>query len=120
MHHHYNSRGGVDATLDAQYAAELLSKCRAGNDTEVEMVPGSSTTFDADYYDLVARRRGLFHSDAALLEDNVTRGYVYSRIKSPESSFFADFGGAMVKMGKVGVLTDRAGEIRNNCALVNH
>ncbi|XP_009392735.2 peroxidase 56 [Musa acuminata AAA Group] len=115
----YHGKGGIDPTLDPHYAIKLISKCRPSNGTTTEMVPGSSTTFDTKYYELVAKRRGLFHSDAALLHDKVTRDYVFSRLKSPESSFFADFGSAMVKMGKVGVLTGKAGEIRKNCALVN-
>ncbi|XP_074562972.1 peroxidase 27-like isoform X1 [Curcuma longa] len=120
LHHHYDGRGLSDATLDANYKVELLRLCRAGNDTVVEMVPGSSTTFDAEYYGLVSKQKGLFHSDEALLEDEVTRGYVYSRKQLPESIFFADFGVSMVKMGRAGVLTGSSGEIRKNCALVNH
>ncbi|WOL18100.1 peroxidase 56-like [Canna indica] len=120
LHHHYNGRGGADPTVHPRYAVELLEKCRPGNSTVVEMVPGSSTTFDTKYYELVARRRGLFHSDAALMEDEVTRGYVYSSLKLPASSFFVDFGESMIKMGKAGVLTGKSGEIRKNCALVNH
>ncbi|KAJ8497572.1 hypothetical protein OPV22_008124 [Ensete ventricosum] len=115
----YRGKGGIDPTLDPHYAVKLISKCRPGNDTTTEMVPGSSTTFDTEYYELVVKRRGLFHSDAALLHDKVTRDYVFSRLKSPEPSFFADFGSAMVKMGKVGVLTGKAGVVRKNCALVN-
>lgn len=120
LHHHYDGRGGSDATLDANYKVELLRQCRAGNNTVVEMVAGSSTTFDTEYYGLVSKQRGLFHSDEALLEDEVTRGYVYSRKRLPELIFFADFGVSMVKMGRAGVVTGSSGEIRKKCGLVNH
>ncbi|CAL9055889.1 unnamed protein product [Musa banksii] len=116
----YKGKGDIDPTLDPNYAMELRNKCSPGINTVVEMVPGSSTSFDTKYYDLVGKRKGLFRSDEALLQDKRTRDYVYSRLHAPESSFFYDFGKSMMKMGKVGVLTGNAGEIRRNCALVNH
>ncbi|THU50730.1 hypothetical protein C4D60_Mb06t23400 [Musa balbisiana] len=116
----YKGKGDIDPTLDPNFAMELRNKCSPGINTVVEMVPGSSTSFDTKYYDLVAKRKGLFRSDEALLQDKRTRDYVYSRLHAPESSFFYDFGKSMMKMGKVGVLTGNTGEIRRNCALVNH
>jgi peroxidase len=83
------------------------------------MVPGSSETFDTAYYGLVTRRRGLFHSDEALLRNGVTRGLVYRYRDSPEATFLRDFGVSMVNMGRVGVLTGTQGQIRKRCALVN-
>ncbi|RVW25515.1 Peroxidase 27 [Vitis vinifera] len=49
---------------------------RLYNFTGKEMDPGSFKTFDGDYYTMVAKRRGLFQSDAALLDDVQTRKYV--------------------------------------------
>jgi len=82
------------------------------------MVPGSSETFDAAYYGLVAKRRGLFHSDEALLRNDVTRGLVL-RYRDSEEAFLRDFGASMVNMGRVAVLTGSQGEIRKRCAFVN-
>ncbi|XP_073005951.1 peroxidase 27-like [Typha latifolia] len=116
----FTGKGDTDPTLDPAYAAELRTKCKPGDvTTTVEMVPGSSTSFDTKYYDLVTRRRGLFHSDEALLQDKESRDVVYSQSKAAESDFFYEFGVSMVRMGKVGVLTGSSGEIRRNCALVN-
>ncbi|EHA8589468.1 Peroxidase 56 [Cocos nucifera] len=118
--YNFTGKGDADPTLDPNYAIKLRSQCKPGDETTtVEIVPGSSTTFDTKYYKLVVRRRGLFHSDEALLRDKETRDYVYSRLDSPNSSFFFDFGVSMVKMGQIGVLTGKAGEIRKQCALVN-
>lgn len=83
------------------------------------MVPGSSTTFDTDYYRLVASRRGLFHSDQALLQDREAAATVRAMARSSRQAFFRRFGVSMVRMGNVGVLTGTAGEIRKNCALIN-
>ncbi|WOL15118.1 peroxidase 27-like [Canna indica] len=118
--HKYNAVSDIDPSFDPAYAIILRNKCKPGNNTVVEMVPGSSISFDTNYYKLVAKRQGLFHSDESLLDDTETRNYVYSRLDAPESSFFYDFGVSMINMGSVGVLTGNAGEIRKNCALVNY
>ena len=83
------------------------------------MDPGSFKTFDGDYYTMVAKRRGLFQSDAALLDDVQTIKYVKLHSFSHGKSFGKDFAASMVKMGKVGVLTGKAGGIRKYCAFVN-
>ncbi|KAG2536915.1 hypothetical protein PVAP13_9NG233800 [Panicum virgatum] len=109
-----------DPTLDGAYADRLRRRCRSPGDrtTELEMVPGSSETFDAAYYGLVAKRRGLFHSDEALLRNDVTRGLVL-RYRDSEKAFLRDFGESMVNMGRVAVLAGSQGEIRKRCAFVN-
>lgn len=83
------------------------------------MDPGSSKSFDEDYYSVVLKRRGLFQSDAALLNDKTTAAYVKLQAKSHGYTFFKDFQASMVKMGQIGVLTGKAGEIRRHCALIN-
>lgn len=83
------------------------------------MDPGSFKTFDEDYYTLVAKRRGLFTSDSALLADSETRAYVLNQAKTKGSTFLKDFADSMVKMGEIEVLTGNQGEIRRRCAFVN-
>ena len=58
----------IDPSLEPQYMMRLKSKCASLNDntTLVEMDPGSFKTFDTDYFKLVSKRRGLFHSACAL------------------------------------------------------
>lgn len=117
-----DSARDVDPTLDASYMARLRGKCRslADNTTLVEMDPGSFRTFDLGYYANVAKRRGLFHSDGALLTDPAARAYVLRHAAGGyRDEFFADFAASMVKMGSVGVLTGTQGEIRKKCSVVN-
>lgn len=96
-------------------------KCKPNDQkTLVEMDPGSFKTFDDSYFTLVAKRRGLFQSDAALLDDSETKAYVKSHATPMgKASFFTDFGVSMVKMGRIGVLTGNAGEIRKVCYKIN-
>ncbi|XP_047087112.1 peroxidase 56-like [Lolium rigidum] len=116
----FTAQYDMDPTLDTAYAATLKQQCTKpeDNETELAMVPGSSTTFDATYYRLVTEKKGLFHSDEALLSNGATRMLVYSYMRS-EKRFFSDFGVSMLNMGRVDVLTGREGEIRRRCAVVN-
>lgn len=113
----------IDPTLEPHYMMKLKSKCASLNDntTLVEMDPGSFKTFDLDYFKLVSKRRGLFHSDGALLTHPVTRAYVQRHATGAfKEEFFADFAASMVKMGNANPLTGSQGEIRKKCSVVNH
>ncbi|KAJ6419158.1 hypothetical protein OIU84_029300 [Salix udensis] len=118
--YNFTGKGDTDPALDPRYAAQLKKKCKPGNsNTVAEMDPGSFKSFDEDYYTVVAKRRGLFHSDAALLDDAETRDYVKLQSRTQGSTFAQDFAESMVKMGNIGVLTGKQGEIRKRCAFVN-
>lgn len=118
--YNFTGKGDTDPTLDPNYVVHLKRKCQPGDTTTlVDMDPGSFRTFDGDYYTLVAKRRGLFQSDAALLEDTETKSYVKLQANTYGSTFAKDFAESMVNMGKIGVLTGKAGEIRKHCAFVN-
>lgn len=114
--------GLVDPSLDSEYADKLRLKCKSLDDRTMlsEMDPGSFKTFDTSYYRHVAKRRGLFRSDAALLFDDTTRDYV-QRIATGkfDGEFFRDFSESMIKMGDVGVLIGAEGEIRKKCYAPN-
>ncbi|KAK1567725.1 hypothetical protein Q3G72_015809 [Acer saccharum] len=117
--YNFTGKGDTDPSLDPNYVVHLKKICKPKDTTTiVEMDPGSFKTFDEDYYTLVAKRRGLFESDAALLNDNETRDYVKLQSATHGSTFAKDFAESMVKMGKIGVLTGKAGEIRKHCAFV--
>ncbi|XP_077242066.1 peroxidase 27-like [Tasmannia lanceolata] len=118
--YNFSGKGDTDPSLDPNYAIRLKELCPPTDVTTfVQMDPGSSKIFDTHYYKIVTQRRGLFHSDASLLNDTVTKTYIETQLKSLHPSFFKDFGVSMVKMGNIEVLTGSAGEIRKNCALVN-
>jgi peroxidase len=114
--------GASDPTLDANYTATLRGQCKPGdNATLVYLDPPTPTTFDADYYTLVAGNKGLLSTDAALLLDATTSAYVerQANATAPPGEFFADFATSFVAMSKLGVLTHHNGEIRQVCSKVN-
>ncbi|EYU24800.1 hypothetical protein ABFS82_13G018900 [Erythranthe guttata] len=119
--YNFTGRNDADPTMDPNYVAALKARCPPTDTTTiVQMDPGSFDRFDTDYYTIVRKRRGLFESDAALLRNNVTNAYVQQHSSSSgSSSFFQDFAASMVKMGRIGVLTGTAGEIRRICSVAN-
>ncbi|KAF3451664.1 hypothetical protein FNV43_RR07760 [Rhamnella rubrinervis] len=119
--YNFTGKGDSDPTLDPNYIAKLKLKCKPGDEDSIEeMDPGSFRTFDEKYYTLVSKRRGLFESDAALLDDSETRAYIQSHANiNGVAGFFKDFGVSMVNMGRIEVLTGTMGEIRKHCARVN-
>ena len=112
-------KGDTDPSLDPKFIPQLKSICSPKDTTSVLAMDRTPRSFDEDYYTVVLRKRGLFQSDAALLNDKQTSAYVKLQSKSFGYTFFNDFSKSMVKMGKIGVLTGSAGEIRRTCALVN-
>ncbi|XP_026397446.1 peroxidase 27-like [Papaver somniferum] len=118
--YNFTGKGDTDPTLDSEYVPRLKSKCKP-NDfvTTAEMDPGSFKTFDSSYYKLVAKRRGLLTSDAALLNDPETKAYVRSQARNNGPTFFKDFAVSMEKINTIEVLTGNAGEIRKHCAFIN-
>ncbi|ONK74702.1 uncharacterized protein A4U43_C03F9260 [Asparagus officinalis] len=119
--YNFTGKGDADPSLDSEYVIKLKNKCKPTDTTKLaEMDPGSFLSFDTDYYKIVSKRRGLFSTDSALLQDAETRSYVQRQVKaSNPREFFKDFGVSMVNMGNTGVLIGKQGEIRKNCAVVN-
>ncbi|KAH6780533.1 Peroxidase superfamily protein [Perilla frutescens var. hirtella] len=119
--YNFTGVGDQDPALDSEYAANLkVNKCKFINSTtKVEMDPGSFRTFDLSYYRLVLKRRGLFQSDAALLTDSRTKSFITQILDGSLTNFYQEFATSMEKMGRIGVKTGSAGEIRKHCAVVN-
>lgn len=116
--YNFTGKGDMDPSLDKNYAAQLKTKCNPNdNKTIVEMDPGSFRTFDTHYYLNVKKKIGLFQSDAALLTNKEAEAYVNTELQG--SSFFSDFATSMEKMGRIGVVTGNAGQIRKHCAFTN-
>uniref|UniRef100_A0A7N0VLW9 peroxidase n=1 Tax=Kalanchoe fedtschenkoi TaxID=63787 RepID=A0A7N0VLW9_KALFE len=117
--YNFTGKGDTDPTLDRNYIVQLKKKCKLGDTTSFVSLDRTATRFDEDYFTSVAQRRGLLQSDAALLDNTQTRNYVKLQSTTHGASFWYDFGKSMNKMGKIGVLTGRNGQIRRKCARVN-
>ncbi|XP_016700597.1 peroxidase 24 [Gossypium hirsutum] len=118
--YNFTGKGDADPSLDPTYAEALRKQCpNPGSPTiTVEMDPTSSLSFDNHYYDILLQKKGLFGSEAALLTNRNSRKIV-TRLQRSRSSFFPAFAKSVKKMGAIEVLTGNAGEVRQNCRVVN-
>jgi peroxidase len=113
--------GSSDPTLDANYTATLRGQCKPGDAAAmVNLDPDTPTTFDISYYKLVASKRGLLSTDAALLLNQDTGAYVSTQANATsDDQFFADFAESFIAMSKIGALSHHRGQIRKVCSKVN-
>ncbi|XP_022761199.1 peroxidase 3-like [Durio zibethinus] len=117
--YNFTGKGDADPSLNSTYASFLKTKCKSlsDNTTIVEMEPGSSLSFDNNYFSILKQNKGLFQSDAALLTDQGSSNIVDEMLNS--KNFFDEFKQSMEKMGTIEVLTGTSGEIRKKCTVIN-
>lgn len=119
--YNFNGTNSQDPSLDATYAASLKQKCPQASTDPNLVVPMDTITptiSDVNYYRDILANRGLFTSDQTLLSNTATASQVNSNSRSP-LGWKRKFAAAMVKMGRVEVLTGNTGEIRANCRVIN-
>ncbi|XP_008234631.1 PREDICTED: LOW QUALITY PROTEIN: peroxidase 5-like [Prunus mume] len=119
--YNFNRTSRQDPSLDPQYAAQLKQQCPQGNTSPnlvVLMNPASPAVTDTSYYADILANRGLFTSDQTLLTNSATANQVNQNAKMP-FLWRTKFATAMVKMGRLEVLTGNAGEIQANCRVIN-
>ncbi|XP_004248945.1 peroxidase 43-like [Solanum lycopersicum] len=113
---------GSDPLINPTFLHELKSTCPQNGDVNVRlsMDRGSGETFDSQILQNIRSGFAVLQSDANLYNDETTRRVVdsYFAFLSPflGTSFQADFANAMVKMGRIGVLTGSQGTIRRVCS----
>ncbi|BFI15913.1 peroxidase [Marchantia polymorpha subsp. ruderalis] len=116
----FSSANPTDPTLDPTFASQLKRQCPQGDNTT--LIRNDQTkptdTWDFNYYSNVLRSKGLFGSDDAMKRNPAARKIVLTQNK-PGSPFSAEFAKAMEKMGRIGVLTSRQGQIRRTCTRTN-
>jgi peroxidase len=121
----YRDRIYNDTNIDPVFATNLKSTCAsAAPGTDAKLAPFDKQTdlvFDNKFYDNLANRQGLIHSDQELYNPGGTQSQasVVSQYRSNSNTFFNEFAAAMVKMGNIAPLTGAAGQIRLNCRVVN-
>ncbi|KAF8399755.1 hypothetical protein HHK36_015626 [Tetracentron sinense] len=115
-----------DPSIDVLYAYFLKLGCpepgtpvaENSRGTTVPLDSISPATLDNMYYMGLMAQRGLLASDQALANDPNTRKFVREMALNPVK-WSKKFGKAMIRLGRVDVLTRKKGEIRNYCRLVN-
>ncbi|CAA7060323.1 unnamed protein product [Microthlaspi erraticum] len=108
-----------DPAMDRTLKARLRNTCRAPNDPSVFLDQRTPFIVDNAIFGEIRRQRGILRIDQNLGLHRSTRGIVTNFALS-NRNFRARFAQAMVKMGKIKVLTGRSGEIRRNCRAFNN
>ena len=110
----------IDPTLNLQYAFQLRQACplRVDSRIAINMDPLTPQNFDNQYFKNLQQGKGLFTSDQVLATDERSKGTV-NLFASNQLAFNNAFVQAITKMGRIGVLTGRQGEIRFDCFRVN-
>uniref|UniRef100_A0A803MW40 Peroxidase n=2 Tax=Chenopodium quinoa TaxID=63459 RepID=A0A803MW40_CHEQI len=91
---------------------------KTDNETFLDQTTNSHFKIDNAYYKQILAHNGVMEIDQNLASNPSTRGLVIGLAKSP-NQFLDQFGPAMVKMARIGVLTGNQGEIRKSCGSVN-
>ncbi|PRQ40186.1 putative peroxidase [Rosa chinensis] len=109
-----------DPSLNPTYADELAGKCPAEQPPgqalrfTVEFDPTTPLILDNQHYLNLQKGRGLLQSDQLMATDPGTRPIVDQMAASNEA-WGRRFIKAMIKMGRINVLTKDEGVIRTNC-----
>lgn len=110
---------GPKVNLEFLQSLQQLCSGPDSNSTLAELDLVTPATFDNQYYVNLVSGEGLLQSDQVLFAgDDRTRQIVESYAEDP-MTFFEDFKLSMVRMGSLGPLTGKEGEIRRNCRIAN-
>lgn len=109
-----------DTNIDPAFAAGLQKACPpSGGDATLAPIDAATPTwFDTTYFDNLASKRGLFHSDQELFNGGSQDILVRYYRRNPDM-FAADFAKAMGKMGNLMPSADTPTEIRLDCKKIN-
>ena len=120
--YNFSSTGKPDPTLNTTYLQELRKICPNGGPPNnlANFDPTTPDKFDKNYYSNLQGKKGLLQSDQELFStsgaDTIS---IVNKFSADKNAFFDSFEAAMIKMGNIGVLTGKKGEIRKHCNFVN-
>ncbi|KAI3963705.1 hypothetical protein MKW98_021945 [Papaver atlanticum] len=123
--YNFRNKGKKDPTMGDDLFNSWSKTCpkSGGPDKEIalDQTPDSINIVDTGYLKQVKVQRGVLEIDQGLGIDPLTAEIVRSYADGPLSKLFrSHFGEAMIRLGRVGVLTGKSGEIRRTCNAVNN
>lgn len=120
--YNFQNSQSSDPSISSSLLPLLQSTCPLNDQTDNEVfldqTPDSHFKFDNAYYKQILANNGTMEIDANLATSPITRLLVATLARNP-NQFLNQFGQAMVKMARIGVLTGTQGEIRKTCGSIN-
>ncbi|VAI89967.1 unnamed protein product [Triticum turgidum subsp. durum] len=110
-----------DANINASFAALRQQTCPQSSGGDATLAPidvSTPTWFDTTYFENLANKQGLFHSDQELYNGGSQDVLVRVYMRNPDI-FALDFAKAMGKMGSLMPSADTPTEIRLDCKKIN-
>lgn len=119
----FQGSGKPDPSMDPTLVAKLTKVCPSPTSTSTQdpnvfLDQNTSFIFDNSFYKQLQLKRGILQIDQELASDRSTKNMVNS-FASNGNLFSQSFLAAIIKLGKIEVLTGNNGEIRTNCRAVN-
>ncbi|XP_022154276.1 peroxidase 5-like [Momordica charantia] len=115
------TENSTDPSMDPKFAEFLKTKCPeedGGLSRTADLDNVTPNQLDVQFFENLKNKMGVLSSDQALASDPLTAATV-RRYRRNRAVWMRDFSAAMVKMGKLQVLTGTQGEIRRNCHVRN-
>uniref|UniRef100_A0A7C8ZGJ7 Peroxidase n=1 Tax=Opuntia streptacantha TaxID=393608 RepID=A0A7C8ZGJ7_OPUST len=120
--YNFRNTNRADETISPPLLKLLRSTCPLNNSTDSEafldQTPNSHFKIDNAYYKQILAHNGTLEIDQNFALHPLTRGLVKG-LAYKSHLFLDQFGPAMVKMARIGVLTGNQGEIRKTCGSIN-
>ncbi|XP_042381852.1 peroxidase 57-like [Zingiber officinale] len=119
----FNGSGGPDPSMDPALVRSLRVTCPQNGDGDnnpvnLDQNATSANVVDNSFFKQIMAKRGVLQIDQRLADDGQTRSTV-AGLAAGKLDFGKRFGGAMVRMGAIEVLTGSQGEVRKSCRAVN-
>ncbi|KNA13263.1 hypothetical protein SOVF_118110 [Spinacia oleracea] len=120
--YNYQNTGKEDPSMNKNTLWSFRQTCpKSGSNNFVfaDQTPGSVLKVDNGYYKAITQGQGVLEIDQRIASHSLTMNTV-NRLDYKVGDFDYQFGGAMVKLGRVGVLTGTQGQVRKNCRRNNY
>ncbi|KAK4751289.1 hypothetical protein SAY87_004771 [Trapa incisa] len=122
--YNFNGTGKPDPDMNSSFRSKMSKLCPPRSKGQPDPLvnlnqkTGSNYRFLSSYYSEILSHRGVFHLDNDLFKGNDTLQIVQEFAAGFED-FRRSFALSMSRMGNIGVLTGKQGEIRRDCRFTN-
>ncbi|KAL8162720.1 hypothetical protein V2J09_014209 [Rumex salicifolius] len=121
--YNFNGSGKTDPSMNPSLVPFLKNTCPVNGDGSNSVFLDQSSArsgniVDNGFFNAILAGKGILQIDQMLAVDASTKSIV-SKYAASNALFQTGFGQAMVKLGRVGVLTGNQGSIRKSCRIAN-